>query len=333
MTRWLLYGANGYTGEITARLAAARGRRPVLAGRSPAVRALADELGLEQRRFPLADAAAHLDDIEAVVHCAGPFAVTAMPMLDACLATGTHYIDITGEIDVFEEVFARHAEAVAAGIVALPGAGFDVVPSDCLAALLHRRLPAAVRLDLAFIAGGGPSRGTARTSVAGARRGRRRIGGRLVDTPIGTPRRVVAFPRGRRTVAAIPWGDLVTAYRSTGIGDITTYTALPTGARATARAIGLSPVRTVADLLVRAAVSGPSPAVRARTGAQVWGEVRDADGRIETAALLTPNGYDLTADSVVRAVERIREVPPGAHTPSTAFGGEYALDLDGVSLA
>src|SRR5687768_7026139 len=133
----LLYGATGYTGRLITRVAAEYGVRPILAGRNrAAVAALAHEHGLEHRAFALDDVAAMyraLGAVSAVLHCAGPFSRTSEPMASACIRTGTHYIDITGEIDVMEQLHARDAEAREARVMLLPGAGFDVVPSDCLA--------------------------------------------------------------------------------------------------------------------------------------------------------------------------------------------------------
>jgi short subunit dehydrogenase-like uncharacterized protein len=147
VSEWMIYGANGYTGRLIARLAVQRGERPILAGRdAAAVGALAAELDLPHRAVSLHDAAGlreALSGVAVVAHCAGPFDLTAAPMVEACLATGTHYVDITGEIGVFEAVFARDDDARAAGVVLLPGAGFDVVPTDCLAAMLHAALPTA----------------------------------------------------------------------------------------------------------------------------------------------------------------------------------------------
>src|SRR6185295_7223829 len=149
--RLLIYGANGYTGDLVARLAASRGLRPILSGRSAAVAALARELGCESRVFALEATEAlerGLLDALVVAHCAGPFSRTSRPMADACLRAGAHYLDITGEAAVFEALAARDAEAKARGVMLLPGVGFDVVPSDCLAAHLARRLPTATRLAL-----------------------------------------------------------------------------------------------------------------------------------------------------------------------------------------
>lgn len=331
----MIYGANGYTGELVARLAVARGERPILAGRNAsAVGALAASLGLESRSADLADLRSILSGVRAVAHCAGPFSVTSAPMVDACIAAGIHYIDVTGEIDVFEAVFDRHDDAVAAGVVLLPGAGFDVVPTDCVAATLSAALPGATTLELAFLAGGGMSPGTMKTGLVGmAGGGRVRRGGVLVPVTAGTPRRSVPFPSGTRTVAAVRWGDLVTAYRSTGIPDITTYTVVPPGVGLSS-VLGWAPLQSLARRYVTARVHGPSPSKRASTRCEVWGEVRDPSGTSVSATLTGPNAYDMTADSVVTAITRLLTSPPrpGAHTPSSAFTASYASTLTGVTV-
>ncbi len=342
--RWLIYGANGYTGELVARRAVAVGERPLLAGRTgSAVAALAGELGLEHRELSLSDDAslrAALTSVDAVAHCAGPFSATARPMVDACLATGTHYLDVTGEVGVFEAVYGRHDEAVAAGVVLLPGGGFDVVPTDCLAVRLAAALPGATELALAFaLHGGRASRGTLRSALEGmSSGGLRRVDGRLVASPPGRPSRTVEFPTGPVSVGAIRWGDLVSAYRSTGIPTITTYARIaPRGLMRVAgaplgRLMALGPVRRAAGALVGRLPAGAGAAARARSRCEVWGEVRDASGRAVSGTLTGPDPYDLTADAVVRAVTRIGDVAPGAHTPATAFGPEFVETLDGVSV-
>jgi short subunit dehydrogenase-like uncharacterized protein len=339
---WLVYGANGYTGTLVARLAAARGERPVLAGRSAAkVGPLASELGLELRAFGLDDPDAirrGLDGVTAVAHCAGPFSATAGLMARACVNAGVHYLDITGEIDVFEELHGLNDRARAAGSVLLPGAGFDVVPTDCMAALLAEALPGADRLDLAFVARGGPSPGTAKTAVQGMRLGgRARIDGVITAVPFGWRTISAEFPSGPRTVVSVPWGDVSTAYYSTGIANITAYTALPPGAvrvnqlLVLDRLLRLGPALRLAQALAGRS-AGPDEQRRARSTSEVWGQA-SAGGRTARGTLSTPNGYALTADSVVRAITRIGSVPPGFHTPSTAFGPRYVTELDGVTLA
>jgi short subunit dehydrogenase-like uncharacterized protein len=339
---WLLYGANGYTGTLVARLAVARGERPVLAGRSAEkVAALAGELGLEHRVFGLADPDAirrGLDGMAAVAHCAGPFAATAGPMARACLNAGVNYLDVTGEIDVFEELHGLDDRAKGAGCVLLPGAGFDVVPTDCLAALLAAALPGATRLDLAFLPGGGPSPGTARTAVQGMLAGgRARVGGVIQPVPLGWRTIRAPFPSGPRTVTSVPWGDVSTAWYSTGIGDITTYTAVPAAALRAEQVLGLrrllrfGPALRLAEAAAARLAAGPAEQRRAGTRAEAWGRV-SSDGRTAEATLTTPNPYDLTADSVLRAVTRLGSVTPGVHTPATAFGPRFVTELDGVTL-
>ena len=156
--RAMIYGANGYTGRLIARHAVERGLRPVLAGRNrEAITALAVQLGCEAASFDLhqaAQIAEHLRGFSAVLHCAGPFSRTARPMMDACLLAQADYLDITGEIDVILAAVLRDEQAQQAGVALIPAVGFDVVPSDCLAAMLAERLPGACVLQLAFSSAG-----------------------------------------------------------------------------------------------------------------------------------------------------------------------------------
>ena len=132
----LIYGATGYTGKLIAKTAVDRGARPILAGRNlEKVRAVAEPLGLAALAFDLRDPGridAAIKDVSVVLNVAGPFSATSRPMADACLRNHVHYLDITGEIDVFEALAARDAEAKSRGVMLLSGVGFDVVPSDCL---------------------------------------------------------------------------------------------------------------------------------------------------------------------------------------------------------
>ncbi|WP_329787051.1 saccharopine dehydrogenase NADP-binding domain-containing protein [Lentzea sp. DG1S-22] len=331
---WMVYGANGYTGRLIAELAVERGERPILAGRSrEKVEPLAAALGLEHRAFGLAEAGRNLEDVDAVVHCAGPFSQTSEAMVDACLRSRTHYLDITGEIDVFESVSLRDVDARKAGIVLLPGAGFDVVPTDCVAAILKNALPSATHLDLAFVVGGGASAGTTKTSVeAAAVGGRIRVNGELRSVRIGHRRRTARFRSGPREVGSIPWGDVSTAYRSTGIPNITTFTLVPGVLgqlqQVFAPVLQTSFVQSFAKT-VAGKVKGPDERKRAKTRAEVFGEAWDARTKVE-CAVTTPNAYSLTADAVLRAVTRIGDVAPGSHTPSSAFGAGFVRELDGV---
>jgi short subunit dehydrogenase-like uncharacterized protein len=344
MSNWLLYGAYGYTGARIARLAVERGERPTLAGRNPdATATLAAELGLPYCALGLDDPARlreALGGFRAVLHCAGPFSATSRPMADACLDVGVHYLDITGEIAVFEALAARTEEARAAGVCLLPGVGFDVVPTDCLAALLAERLPGANELELAFKGAGTPSRGTARTMLEVARDGgAARVNGRIERVPLAWKTMEVPFPSGPRMAAAIPWGDVSTAFTSTGIPNITVYLAMPRGnLRALPWLDRLAPLlgSTASQSILRRVVDrqahGPSAATTATGRSEVWGRVRHPDGRSVTGTLTCPEGYRLTADSALRAIVRRDDLPAGFQTPSTALGARFISECEGVTL-
>jgi short subunit dehydrogenase-like uncharacterized protein len=349
----MIYGANGYTGRLIAQETKRRGMSPVLAGRSVSVAELARELGFEHRVFDLSDPAAvrrGLERTTLVLHCAGPFSATAAPMLEACLATGTHYLDITGEIDVFKHCHEQDARAKQRDVLVMPGTGFDVVPTDCLSAMLKRELPDATHLVLAFEAGGGPSPGTAKTSVEGlGNGGRAHIDGKLVRVPLAWKSRTFERPSTgsgqagqSRSAMTIPWGDVYTAYVSTGIPNIEVYMAVSPRTIANVRRMRLlGPLlRThlVQNLMKRRvgkSVRGPSDEKRESTVTHVWGEARNAAGGEVKRRLVTPNGYALTVTASLGIVERLLQgnVPSGFRTPSQLMGADYVLLLPGVRLS
>lgn len=339
--RWMIYGANGFTGRLVAALAADHGHRPVLAGRNPEVAAVAAVLGLASNVFDLDDAAQVRDAVagcRVVAHCAGPFSATSRPMVDACLAVGAHYVDITGEIDVFEEARRRDEEARSRGIVICPGVGFDVIPTDCVAATLAGAMPDATHLALGFDTGSGMSSGTARTAVAALPAGGRiRRDGRLETIPLGSITRTIDFGRGPRHAVAIPWGDVATAYATTGIPNIEVYVPFPRAAALAARAC--HPVRRVfacrpmQRLLQSLAgrVAGPGPEARVATPTWVWGEAHGDGDRTVSARLRTANVYDVTAQGVIMAVEHLlgRDGTGGFFTPAGLMGPRCVERLPG----
>lgn len=343
---FLIYGSYGYTGDLIAREAVARGLRPILAGRDPQRLARqAAELGLQHVAFSLDDRATMdlaLQQARVVLHCAGPFSRTTQPMVDGCLRSRVHYLDITGEIAVFEALAGRGAEAQAAGVMLLPGAGFDVVPSDCLAAHLKRRLPTADRLALGIRGlGSGLSRGTATTGVEsiGLATWVRRDG-TLLAVPAGSLARQINYGRGLEASVAIGWGDVSTAYYSTGIPNIEVYFAFPRAVR-----WGLRGTRYLNPLLrsrpaqraLKAAIQrpppGPTAEQRARGRSLLWGEVLDPAGQRRVSRLSTLEGYSLTVLSALAIVDKALagQVKPGFQTPSLAYGPDLVLELPGVA--
>lgn len=329
----LVYGAYGYTGELVARRAVERGLAPVLAGRdSERVVRVARALGCEWRAFPLGDPDAVRRGIRgagAVVHCAGPFVRTAVPMAEACVDERIHYLDLTGEIPVFQALLPLGPAARNVGVMLLPGAGFDVVPSDCLAAHLVRRLPGATSLTLVIGGLDRVSRGTARTVLEHAASAR------------GLPAETRTFDLGLGPVAAVrvPWPDVFTASRSTGVADVRTYLAAGAASRAFLRAAPhLAPVLGALGLKDAAARllaggAGPSEATRASGRSVVYGEASDGAGRRVAAIQRHPDPYGLTALAAVEIAARALrgEAPPGWHTPASAFGPDLVLSLPGVS--
>jgi short subunit dehydrogenase-like uncharacterized protein len=338
---WLLYGANGYTGRLIAREAHRRGVRAVLAGRRrEEIEPLAQELGFEARVFALEDTAALDAALRAtgtVLLAAGPFSATSRPVLEACLRTGANYLDISGEVQVFEWVFEHRQAARARDCVVLPGVGFDVVPSDCLAARLKQALPEATHLELA-LAGGRLSRGTARTMVEGLGLGGAvRLNGEVRREPLLARVREARFRDRTRTVASIAWGDVSTAYYSTGIPNIVVYRAMQGGAvrwlpvaRRLLPLAGARPAQRALMALVDRLVKSPEGS----GPAQLWGRVADAHGRSVEGTLTTPEAYHLTGMTASECAERVSQgaLEPGIHTPSQAFGADFITEIEGCDL-
>ena len=344
---FLLYGANGYTGELIARRAVASGHRPVLGGRTAeAVANLAGELGLDHRVSSVDDAKSldsMIGDATTVLNCAGPFSRTAVRVASACMRRGAHYLDITGEMAVFESLAARSAEAVRANVMLLPGVGFDVVPSDCLAAHVVRRLPSATRLAIAIQGSTRMSRGTALTSLEGFAAGRGsgavRSHGRIVRVPPAWKTRVVDLGAGPVRVTTMPWGDVSTAFHSTDVPNVEVYMAIPAMVRRLMRygkpllpLLACAPVRRWLEARVRRGAPGPTAEQRARGWSRFWAEARDEAGHAATARLLTPEGYELTVRASLECVRRVLsgDWRPGFQTPSMAYGPDLVLAIEGV---
>jgi short subunit dehydrogenase-like uncharacterized protein len=340
----LIYGAYGYTGRLVARRAAEHGPEPILAGRdAQKLGTLARELELPHRAFALEDGTAlreAVSEADLVLHCAGPFARTAHPMVEACLRAGTHYLDITGEIEVFEYVASQDARATEAGVMLMPGVGFDVVPTDCLAAYLKEKQPDAQYLELAVFMKGNLSGGTAATAAMNAGRGSAiRKSGRITHTPAAWRTRQVDFGRGATKVVSIPWGDVATAWHTTGIPNIITYAKLPRGAEHLMKAaryagplLRTRPVRRFLEAFARESAEGPDAAMRETGRSFVWGRARTAGSGAATARLSGPEAYALTARTALETAERALNgsVATGFQTPAGHFGADYILDFEGV---
>lgn len=349
MKKWVVYGSYGYTGNLVAELAASSGEHQVmLSGRNEKkLREQSDRLDLESKSADL-DKPEELDellrDADVVLHCAGPFVHTWKPMADACLRNGCHYLDITGEIEVFESLKKMGKQFEKNGLMAMSGVGFDVVPSDCLAALLHRKMPDATHLELAISGlGGGLSRGTAKTMIENLGSGGAvRSGGEIEKVPAAYLTRKVRFKDKWRDVVSIPWGDVSTAYTSTGIGNIVVYAAVPPKNIKRMKWLNrLGPlvknkkVKSYLKSKVDEKKSGPTEKERVEGESLLWGQVSNSKAESVTALLKTKEGYQLTSETAFEIAKKCLagNFKPGYQTPSAVYGADFILQFEKTEIS
>lgn len=341
---WMVYGAYGFTGRWIVEEAVARTVEPVLAGRNAArLQEVAEEFGLESTAVSLSDPdelRAALKDVDAVMHAAGPYVETAEPMVEACLDTGTHYVDITGETSVLDDLFALDQRAREAGIVILPGMGFDVVPTDCLASYVATQLNDVDALDLVVKTNIDPTAGTVKSALTQIPSGGQIFrAGQLQHDPLGARSLSVAFPDGQHTGMSAPLGDLVTAAHSTGADSITTYVVLP---RILARLLDtltpllesllqINPLRSGIDRLVETVFTGPDRDVKDSVENWIYARARTREEDVAEAWLRVPETYWFTALSCAEVMRALPELDrTGTLSPAMAFGEDFVLRIEGV---
>lgn len=341
----LLYGANGYTGKLIARYAHEYHLQPVLAGRKEVeIKELADQLHLPYLIFSLDDEPALLNalkDIGVVIHAAGPFVYTAKHMVEACIATGTHYIDINGDISVFEFIKRYDAKAKAANVILLPGAGFDVVPTDCLALQLKKQMPDATHLEIAFVPKGGRvSHGTATTMAGKAGEGGVvRENGEFLKKPLGHTAKWINADEKQLFVMSIPWGDVSTAYVSTGIPNIITYTGMKPSVYHMLKfqflfnwLLRTKFVRGLIQNKINKAPAGPTDEQRSKAKTYIWAKVHNKKGEEQTATIITADGYTVTYAGCLLIAKKILggEFQPGYQTPASCYGEQLIDEIPGT---
>lgn len=343
-SNWLIYGAYGFTGELIARHAIEAGHAPILAGRNTrALEKLASELNLEYRAFDLSDQKTieeNLADCALVLHCAGPFQKTCRPMAQAAIASGCHYLDITGEISVYEYLYSKSERAEQAGVMLLPGVGFDVVPTDCMAGLLKEQLPDAKSLELAFIGPNKAASGSIKTALRQLPYGSMiRKDGQMKVIPQLSRKRKVRIEGNSYTLYAIPWGDVFTAYHSTGIPDIAVYTVFPESqalglklAQPLTGALKNPQVLKIAENLVERLVPDPGDEYFSSARCYIWGEAANPAGSKVSAVFETLDTYSLTIRTSLLCIEKILSgtVRPGFQTPSLLFGHDLIFEVEGT---
>ncbi len=344
-TTFLLYGANGYSGELIARYASQYNLHPILAGRrKEAIEPLAVRYGLPYRIFDVNDKPALLQalkEVSVVLNAAGPFDKTARQIVEGCMETGTHYLDINGDLSVFELIKRYDIRAKEKQIMLMPGVGFDVVPTDCLALYLKKKLPDAIALKLAFATlGGGLSHGTATTMAEKlGEGGAMRKGGKIIRVPLGQKGMMVDFGKKTLFVMSIPWGDVSTAYFTTGIPDIETYTGVPRNVYRFLKIQGLfnwllrtSFVRNLIKKKINQLPAGPSDLQREKSIGFVWGEASNATGETVSARLTGPEGYTVTIHGSLLILQKVANgnFSPGYQTPAAVYGEDLVLEIPGM---
>jgi len=343
----LIYGANGYSGKLVVEEALRQGMKPVLAGRSESkIKSLAAAYNLEYKVFGLENVpkiVTELEGISLVLNCAGPFSKTAKPLIEACLLNQSHYLDITGELDVFEMAKEYDLQAKDNEVIIMPGVGFDVVPTDCMANHLKQKLPEATHLELAFMTlGGGVSHGTMTTMVEGlGKNGAVRVNGNIEEVLIGHEGKEIDFGMKKSWTMTIPWGDISTAYTSTGIKNIQVFTAIPKTTFNLLKAQQLiNPIlqnKWVQGMIkdyVDENITGPTPEQNKNGVSLVYGKVNDkANNEIE-ARLKGPETYAFTAKLAVLLSRKVLETKDkyGYFTPAKLFGPDLVLEVEGVEF-
>ncbi|HEX6388472.1 MAG TPA: saccharopine dehydrogenase NADP-binding domain-containing protein [Solirubrobacteraceae bacterium] len=312
--RIVVFGATGYTGQLTARALVARGVEPLLAARSRArVEALADELGGVP--FAVADVQqpasvrALLEAGDVLISTVGPFVRWGEPALRAAIDAGAHYLDSTGEPPFIRTVFERHgATAEAAGVGLLTAFGYDYVPGNLAGALALREAgERAVSVDVGYFVEGDaqPSGGT-RASAVGllAEPAYVFAGGRLVTQR--TARSVHSFD-GRPAVSVGATEQFALPRVHPGLRDARVWLGwfgaasrpLQVISAATALATRLPGMRdaigATAGRLVKGSTGGPDAATRAQSRSQIVAVASDASGSaLATVRLEGVNPYDFT---------------------------------------
>lgn len=322
MKKLLIYGATGYTGRMAADRAKALGLDFEIAGRNrQRLAPLAEQLGVSLRVFEAdAGAAQALAGIDVLLNFAGPFAKTAEPLMRACLEAGVDYLDIAAEINVYRLAERLGAEAAEAGVMLLPGVGWDVVPTDCLAVHVAQRVQEPQSLKVALQVPGSMSRGSAMSvsEIIGAGL-MTRVDGHLVSAPDAKPQEF-DFGEGLVPCAPLSFGDLVTGWHSAGIPNIAMFVHVSGDA---------FPEGDLSQL-----PDGPTAEQRDAHRARAVAEVKGADGTVARSMIETVNGYSYTPLAALEAARRVLEGErrTGFETPARLFGGGFAETIEGTTI-
>ncbi len=338
--RVLLYGATGFSGRLLGQCLQEQGLDVVLAGRHPGrVAAMAQQFNLDWRVFSLDDPSrmeACLDGIQVVLHAAGPFQRTALPMMAACIRTGTHYLDLAGEWPVFQQAMDQGPLAASQGVMLMPGIGFSIVASDCLLALALARFPDAVALRLALSTPDVMSRGTFR-SMMGLTSATVMVRRQGIPTsiPAGSLSRSFDFGSGLQEAVAVNWPDVFISQVTAGVACLEVYAQADWAVQLAYRAgSSMAPLHQSAlgqrllDVLSQGWPQAPSLAQRERSCFILVVEAEDRWRRSRCLRMQTADGYSVTGATATAIVRRVLEghVSPGFQTPAHLYGGSLLAE-------
>ena len=347
-SKWMIYGATGYTGKLIAEEAVRRGHHPIIAGRdAEKVSHLAHQMGLEWTAFGINDnetLCRNVEGVDLVLNTASPFAETGSPLMDACISARCHYLDISNEISLLQQAQTRQQRALAQQIAIIPGVGFGTVASNSLASYVCKQVADPVSLEIAispYVAhkSVGATRSTLETIARGGYVRRNSI---VVATPFGAGARMVRFGDGDRCVVPVPSGDLQAAAMATGVANITVYVTSPFSpvlARLVLpyvqkllswERLRQRLVRVAEQRILKTTTKSHRDAKEATGHSWLWARAANDSGRYAESWLQTGEGYAFTASTAILAVEWVlRSLPTGVFTAAT-FGDDFVLQVPGV---
>lgn len=319
--RILIYGATGYTGTLIAEHAADRGLNITVAGRnSDKVHRLADRLGVPSSVFEAGDveaAATALASFDVLLNVAGPFRVTAEPLMRAAVQSRTHYLDTTAEFAIYQLAASMDDAAKRAGVMVMSGVGWDVVPTDSLALHTARRVTDPEQLTLAIRVTGGFSRGSLASAASIGAIGPLTLQSGTLREASADGSRWFDAGAGDEEYTLASMGDLVTAQHSTGVDTIAVYLRTDSG---------------FPDLDETA--QGPSAEEREQGRYGAVAEVRGPGGQTARSRIDTPSGYNFTQLSSVEIAARAAAgiFSPGFQSPASVYGPTLATSIADTTI-
>lgn len=341
-TIWIL-GATGKGGRaIASELIGTTTADVVLVGRDhDRLAAVAASLGGRSRTLVASGPAGLAARIAAdkpavVVNTIGPFGETTGPLARACVAAGSHYLDLANELPPVQDLLNLDADARDAGVTLVTGAGFGVLATEALVLELADGQPAASRATVAAMptVDGLGSAVLASVVDAVAYGGRRYDDGKLTRTRLGADHAWIPLPDlPAISAVAVPTGELEAARRASGAGDVLAFSSeVPSGRAvravlpAVSALLSARPIHSgVQRLISRTKMTPP-----AKSGDVSWAYARLEwpDGTHREAWLRTGEGYSFTAKVAALSAMRLSDGQgrPGASTPGAMFGADLARD-------